>query len=79
MTTDRAKRYAANRLLADALYDAIQWRESLAEAWPAGTPERAAALAKAAEYRKALNVRGYREPSLGGQMVSILDLKRGAA
>ena len=37
-----------------ALYDAIEWRQSYAESWSTGEPERVKAEAQVAEYRRLL-------------------------
>lgn len=44
-------------LIRHALYDAIDWQDSLADAWAPGTPERQECRDQAKEYRRILKRR----------------------
>ena len=67
-----------------ALYDAIDWQESLADAWQPGSPERAEAKAQAKAYRAVLK-RRYAERETpaerafdGCELVTLDELRRRA-
>lgn len=67
-----------SRLIVAALYRAIQWEESVADSWGSGTPEHAAAQAKAEEFRALLKKKGFAEPAITGTPVSVQEIARRA-
>lgn len=62
------------KLMANAVYCAIQWKLSIADSWGAGSPEREKALAEAETFRKVLKRGGYGEPQIDGTPISIYEI-----
>ena len=68
-------RAAKSKLMASALYDAIQWRDSLAGANGYDSEEGKRNMQKVIHYRQLLNEMGYSEPEITGESISIWDVQ----